>query len=41
MTHFDSVTGFAPAFDLSITSGSEVTRATTVDLLDSGTGRSG
>ena len=38
MTHFDSVTEFAPAFDLSMTSGSEVTRATNVAFeSDSGT----
>ena len=37
MTHFNSSTVFGPASDCSMTSGSEVTRATNVALLDSGT----
>ena len=42
MTHFDSVTVFAPAFDLSMTYEPEVTRATNVAFeSDSGTVHSG
>ena len=41
MAHFKSSTVLALESECSVTSGSEVTRATTVDLLDSGTVRSG
>ena len=37
MTHSNSFIVFGPTTDCSMTSGSEVTRATNVDLLDSGT----